>query len=45
MMQFKNLPVEIQEKMLDEQERQGNKRDAKVFEVASVAKNEKGTSV
>ena len=32
MMQFKNLPVEIQEKMLDEQERQGNKRDAKVFE-------------
>src|SRR5690554_1489884 len=32
MIQFKNLPVEIQEKMLDEQERQGNPRNAEVFE-------------
>ena len=32
MIQFKDLPVEIQERMLDEQVRQGNKRDAKVFE-------------
>ena len=31
MIQFKDLPVEIQERMLDEQERQGNKRDAEVF--------------
>jgi hypothetical protein len=42
MMQFKNLPVEIQEKMLDEQERQGNKRDAKVFEVKTSAALRKG---
>ena len=32
MIQFKDLPVEIQQRMLDEQERQGNKRDAEVFE-------------
>ena len=32
MIQFKDLPVEIQERMLDEQVRQGNKRDAKGFE-------------
>ena len=33
MTKFKDLPVEIQEKMLDEQVRQGNKRDAEVFEI------------
>src|SRR5690554_522594 len=33
MIRFKNLPVEIQEKMLDEQVRRGNPRNAKVFEV------------
>ena len=32
MIKFKDLPVEIQEKMLDEQERQGNPRNAKEFE-------------
>lgn len=32
MLQFKDLPVEIQERMLDEQVRQGNKRDEEVFE-------------
>jgi|SRR5690554_3368047 len=32
MIQFKDLPVEIQERMLDEQVRQGNPRDAEVFE-------------
>ncbi len=32
MIQFKDLPVEIQERMLDEQERQGNTRNAEVFE-------------
>jgi len=32
MIPFKDLPIEIQQRMLDEQERQGNKRDAKVFE-------------
>ena len=37
MIQFKDLPVEIQERMLDEQVRQGNKRDAKVFEVDTSA--------
>src|SRR5690554_2573033 len=31
MIQFKDLPVEIQERMLDEQERQGNPRNAEVF--------------
>lgn len=31
-MDFKNLPVEIQERMLDEQVQQGNPRNAKVFE-------------
>ena len=31
MIEFKNLPVEIQQRMLDEQVRQGNKRDAEVF--------------
>jgi len=32
MIQFKDLPVEIQERMLDEQVRQGNPRNAEVFE-------------
>ena len=32
MIRFNDLPVEIQQIMLDEQERQGNKRDAEVFE-------------
>src|SRR5690606_18127890 len=32
MTKFKDLPVEIQKHMLDEQVRQGNERDAKVFE-------------
>lgn len=32
MIQFKDLPVEIQERMLDEQERQGYPRNAEVFE-------------
>jgi len=31
-MDFKNLPVEIQEHMLDEQVRQGNPRNPEVFE-------------
>ena len=31
MIPFKDLPVEIQQRMLDEQVRQGNKRDAEVF--------------
>ena len=31
-MEFKDLPVEIQERMLDEQVRQGNPRNAEVFE-------------
>jgi hypothetical protein len=31
MIRFKDLPVEIQQRMLDEQVRQGNKRDAEVF--------------
>ncbi|HHV42292.1 MAG TPA: hypothetical protein GXX72_05550 [Clostridiaceae bacterium] len=37
MIEFKNLPVEIQERMLDEQVRQGNPRDAGVFEVNTTA--------
>ena len=32
MLKFKDLPKEIQNAMLDEQVRQGNKRDRKVFE-------------
>ena len=31
MIPFKDLPVEIQQRMLDEQERQGNTRNEKVF--------------
>jgi hypothetical protein len=37
MMQFKNLPVEIQQRMLDEQERQGNPRNAEIFEKNTAA--------
>ena len=32
MIQFKDLPIEIQQRMLDEQERQGYPRNAKKFE-------------
>ena len=32
MIKFKDLPIEIQQRMLDEQERQGNPRYANVFE-------------
>ena len=32
MIPFKDLPIEIQQRMLDEQERQGNTRNEKVFE-------------
>lgn len=42
MIKFKDLPVEIQEKMLDEQVRQGNKRDAEVFEINIWANNRLG---
>lgn len=37
MIPFKDLPVEIQERMLDEQERQGYPRNAEVFEKAASA--------
>ena len=37
MIDFKNLPVEIQNHMLDEQVRQGNPRNAKVFERYTMA--------
>ena len=37
MIQFKDLPVEIQERMLDEQERQGNPRNAEVFKEYTMA--------
>lgn len=42
MMQFKDLPVEIQQHMLDEQERQGNPRNAKVFEKTIMACSSEG---
>jgi hypothetical protein len=42
MIEFKELPVEIQEKMLDEQERQGNPRNAEVFEKNIVASPSEG---
>ena len=32
MIEFKDLPAEIQERMLNEQVRQGNSRNAEVFE-------------
>jgi hypothetical protein len=37
MIQFKDLPPEIQQRMLDEQERQGNTRCAEVFEEYTMA--------
>jgi hypothetical protein len=42
MIRFNDLPVEIQERMLDEQERQGNKRDAEVFERRTTADTSQG---
>jgi len=41
-MDFKNLPVEIQERMLDEQVRQGNPRSAEVFENNIIANKRLG---
>lgn len=37
MIEFKDLPVEIQERMLDEQVQQGNPRNAEVFEKDTTA--------
>ena len=37
MIPFKDLPIEIQQRMLDEQERQGYPRNAEVFEKATSA--------
>src|SRR5690554_1151327 len=37
MIEFKDLPVEIRERMLDEQVRQGNPRNAEVFKVDTSA--------
>lgn len=42
MIQFKDLPIEIQQRMLDEQVRQGNPRNAKVFEKAITACSSEG---
>lgn len=42
MVQFKDLPVEIQNRMLDEQIRQRNPRNAEVFEVNIFAGDSKG---
>ena len=42
MIQFKDLPVEIQERMLDEQVRQGNPRNADVFERRTTAPGREG---
>lgn len=42
MIDFKDLPIEIQQRMLDEQERQGNPRNAKVFEKAITACSSEG---
>ena len=42
MIPFKDLPIEIQQRMLDEQERQGYPRNAKVFEKATSASPFKG---
>ena len=42
MIQFKDLPVEIQERMLDEQVRQGNPRNAEVFENNTIANTRMG---
>lgn len=42
MIQFKDLPVEIQQHMLDEQVRQGNPRNADVFEENTAACDKEG---
>lgn len=42
MIQFNDLPVEIQQRMLDEQERQGNPRNMEVFERDIVAATAEG---
>ena len=42
MIRFKDLPVEIQERMLDEQVRQGNPRNAEVFEKKTKADAQQG---
>ena len=42
MIQFKDLPVEIQQRMLDEQVRQGNTRNAEVFEADTSAPGRDG---
>src|SRR5690554_5247692 len=42
MIQFKDLPVEIQQRMLDEQVRQGNPRNAEVFEKKITADEDQG---
>ena len=42
MIKFKDLPVEIQERMLDEQVRQGNPRNADVFEKNTKADAKQG---
>lgn len=42
MIQFNDLPVEIQQRMLDEQVRQGNKRDAEVFKERVIADDRGG---
>ena len=42
MIKFKDLPVEIQQRMLDEQERQGNTRCAEVFEESITAPAREG---
>jgi len=42
MIKFNDLPVEIQERMLDEQVRQGNPRNAEVFEKEIMATPQEG---
>ena len=42
MIQFKDLPVEIRKRMLDEQERQGNPRNAEVFKERVIADDRGG---
>ena len=42
MIRFNDLPVEIQERMLDEQERQGYPRNTEVFEKEIMATPQEG---
>ena len=42
MIPFKDLPIEIQQRMLDEQERQGYPRNAEVFEKEIMATPQEG---